>query len=119
MVIRVERRREPRERTYQLASVSRVNREGLPIEQVLGRTLDLSRAGARLEVDQELPAGARVRVDLALREDLVSTEAEVRHVEAAHEGGYQLGVEWVELSDAVFERLDGFLRTRALERGRT
>ncbi len=118
MVIRAERRREPRERTYQLVNVSRLNREGVPVEQVLGRTLDVSRAGARVEVDRELPTGARVRVDMALREELVSTEAEVRHVEPAREGGYHLGVQFLALDDGAFERLDGFLRARAQERGR-
>lgn len=118
MVIRFERRREPRERTYQLVNVSRVDREGLPVELVPGRTLDLSRDGARLELDQALPEGARVRVDVALREELVSAEAEVRHVEPAPAGGYHVGVHFVDLAGRALERVDAFLRARAYERSR-
>lgn len=118
MVIRVERRREPRERTYQLVNLSRVNREGVPTEQALGRTLDLSRAGARIEVDHEVAAGTRVRLDLALREVLVSAQAEVRHVEPAHEGGYHVGLEFLEVEGPAAGRLEEFLRARAAERVR-
>ncbi|MCO5169754.1 MAG: PilZ domain-containing protein [Planctomycetes bacterium] len=118
MVIRVERRREPRERTYQLVNVSPVNAEGLPTEQLLGRTLDLSRGGARVEVPHEVSAGARVRVDLALHEALVSTEAEVRYVGTGDEGEWLLGLEFVGLDDAAAGRIGEFLRARGAARGR-
>src|SRR5688572_24673160 len=117
MVIRVERRREARERTYQLVNVSRLNREGLPSDQSLGRTLDLSRGGLRVELDRDVPAGVRVQVDLALREALVSAEAEVRSV-VAEDGAFQVGLEFVGVDDATFERIDDFLRGRAAERTR-
>lgn len=118
MVIRVERRREARERTYQLVNVSRLNREGAPMEQAFGRTLDLSRGGLRVELDREVPPGARVRVDLALRETLICAQAEVRNV-TPDEGGFHVGLEFTDLDDGTFNRIDDFLRARAAERPRS
>jgi c-di-GMP-binding flagellar brake protein YcgR len=114
VVIQIERRREPRERTYQLVNVSLPGRAGAR-EQSLGRTLDLSRGGLRVELDRDLPPGTRVQVDLALREALVSAQAEVRCVTPAREG-YRLGLEFVGLDDACGQRIDDFLRNRVAER---
>lgn len=116
-MIRVERRREPRERTYQLVNVSPVNQEGLRTEQLLGRTLDLSPGGARVEVPHEVASGARVQVDLALNEALVSAEAEVRHAGAGDEGAWLLGLEFVELDDATTRKIAEFLHAREARRG--
>jgi hypothetical protein len=118
MVIRVERRREARERTYQLVNVARLNREGVPVEQALGRTLDLSRGGLRVELDHDVPTGARVQVDLALREALVCLQAEVKSVQP-EDGAFQVGLEFKEVDDPTFERIDDFLRARVAERTRT
>lgn len=115
MVIQIERRREPRERTYQLVNVS-LQGQAEAREQSLGRTLDLSRGGLRVELDRDLPPGTRVQVDLALREALVSAQAEVRSVTPAREGGYRLGLEFVGLDDACGQRIDDFLRNRVAER---
>lgn len=115
MVIQIERRREPRERTFQLVNVSLVNRAG-ERDQSLGRTLDLSRGGLRVELDHDVSPGTRVQVDLALREALVSAPAEVRSVEPARDGGYLLGLEFVDLDDGCFHRIDDFLRHRMADR---
>lgn len=118
MVIRVERRREARERTYQLVNVARLNREGVPTEQALGRTLDLSRRGLRVELDHDVPAGSRVQVDLALREALISVQAEVKNVQT-DDGAFQVGLEFQSADDLTVERIDDFLRARMAERTRT
>ena len=115
MVIQIERRREPRERTYQLVNVSLVGRAGTH-EQSLGRTLDVSRGGLRVELDHDVSPGTRVQVDLALREALVSAPAEVRSVAPCVDGGYRLGLEFVDLDDECFHRIDDFLRNRVAER---
>lgn len=115
MVIRVERRREARERAYMLVNVSRVNREGAPTEQELGRTLDLSRGGARVEVKDPLDLGSRVRLDLALRDELLEAQAVVRHVEPGDDGVCRLGLEFIDLHEPFFSRVDSFLRTRSDE----
>lgn len=115
MVIQIERRREPRERTFQLVNVSLPGRAGAR-EQTLGRTLDLSPGGLRVELDRDLPPGTRVQVDLALREALVTGQAEVKSVAPAREGGYRLGLEFVGLDDACARRIDEFLRNRVAER---
>jgi hypothetical protein len=120
MVIRVERRREARERAYMLVNVSRVDREGAPTDQELGRTLDLSRGGARVEVAEPIGLGTKVQVDLALRNELLEAQAVVRHLEPGDDGLHRLGLEFIDLQEPFFGRVDTFLRARsdeALQRG--
>lgn len=96
-----ERRRHARIDSLNLTSI--VPKEGnAPIAQVsMARTLDLSPAGAKIEVYQEIDFGTRVELDIAVGEEITRVHGIVVHVEPTEPGGYLLGIEFDEAQSAL------------------
>jgi len=67
----------------------------------MARTLDLSPAGARIEVHQNIELGARVELDIAIAEEITRVNGSVMHVEPLEQGGYILGIEFDETQNAL------------------
>ena len=91
-----ERRRYARIESLNLTAI--VPKEGdAPLSQVsMARTLDLSPAGAKIEVHQEIDLGSRVELEIAVAEEITSVHGTVVHVEPSDPGGYVLGIEFDE-----------------------
>jgi c-di-GMP-binding flagellar brake protein YcgR len=96
-----------------LVNVGEQDEVGQPRELTLGRTLDLSHDGVRIQLDHPVLLRSRVRLALALENHIIEAEASVRDVEEYDDNTVAVGVKFHDLSPADQERLDEFLRLHA------
>lgn len=85
-------------------------------EASLGRTLDLSEGGVKLETHKPLPMLSRVKLTLADGEEIIDVEGDVIHLHRAHNNMIETGVEFVDLTWDIKEKLKQMVATR-LARG--
>lgn len=110
-----ERRHEPRIKTMNLVHVAEYSYPTLTefkTDDALGKTIDLSHDGMRLEMDHALPLRARVQLELALGESILHLQGRVRSIQAIDEQRVDLGVEFVDLTPEQYERLEEHLQLR-------
>ena len=106
-----ERRHEPRVKALALVNVSELDAAiGKPGQLTTGRTRDLSHDGLRLELDHPLLIGARLRLSLALENEVLEAEATVRSIEQLDEGRYGLGLRFSRLGPEEARKLEAYLR---------
>ncbi len=93
-------RRTQRTPVHHLVSFSRT-RFGELVEPVvhLGRTVNLSAGGAGLETDSPLHAGDRLRLQIAVGNQIVEVTATVVHARPLDDSLYATGVEFEALDD--------------------
>ena len=87
-----ERRRTPRiEAVYLLSYINRrQNVQQTPIS--MGRTLDISPVGARVELFEPIAAGSEMELQIAVAETCVHVRGSVVRVESCESGKYIAGV---------------------------
>ena len=78
------------------------------------RTLDLSREGMLLEMDPPAPIGAHLQVDLALGEDIVDVQGDVKRHVPQPDGKIGVGILFGRLSP----KTDRTIRDYLLKKGR-
>lgn len=89
-----ERRREARVKAITLVSLGQVDDKGVQSDLTVGRTLDLSRDGMRLEVSHSIPVGDRIRLSLALGEAVLEIEGTIRSSIPIEDEQFALGIEF-------------------------
>lgn len=104
-----ERRAAPRVDRIQLVEVSRFDKEGLYADLATGRTLNLSRSGARLEFHHSLPLRSTVELSIVLGDEVVQVTGRVVYLEAIDDERTAMGVTFTELPPGAREALDEFL----------
>jgi hypothetical protein len=75
-----------------------IDREGRQTTYSMGRTLDVSEHGLKLEVTNAIAPGDTLLITIGLEEDLVDLTGEVIHCDESA-SRYILGVEFSEISD--------------------
>lgn len=106
-----ERRREPRLRVSVLINLAPHVAGARTRELILGRTVDLSRSGVRVQLHRPLEVGMRVRLSIALRERLVEALGEVRSVMRAGDG-YEVGLAFIDIEPPHRDALALFIASR-------
>lgn len=103
-----ERRRHPRVESINLVSVGKFKEAMVEV----ARTLVVSEGGALLELSEPYPVHTLFKLDLAIEDDLLSVDAEVRDVAAGDDGTYRVGVRFVNLDPEAQERLERYVEDR-------
>ena len=101
-----DRRRSARVRSLRLVTLEPIGTGSgeAPIE--VGRTLDVSEAGARVEIVRELPPGQELELQIAVGDRLIQARGRVVHTERA--GSLVVtGIAWVEVAPADLGLLIG------------
>ena len=79
----------------------------------MGRTLDISENGLKLETIQEISTGDTLVITIGLEEDLIDLTADVTHVEKAGDR-YNSGIEFIDITGEgkrIFEKYtEAFLK---------
>ena len=83
--------------------------EGQIKESLLGRTLDISRGGIQLEVDNRYPLSSEFEVRLQIYEDIIKLRGKVVHVEELKNGKVGLGIRFTQMPDQTRVILEEFL----------
>ena len=108
----IERRHEPRIQTLNLVSVAEFDEVGFKKELSLGRTLDLSHDGLRLELSHALPLRSRISLRLALGEHVIDVHALVRQVQVVDDARCSIGLSFVDLAPEDYEFIHEYLELR-------
>ena len=105
----MERRQHPRVDSIQLVSLGDLD-EGTPVG--VARTLTISRSGALLEMARPYPIHTVFQLDLALGSEVLSIQAEVRHIQARDDETYRLGIRFIRLGPQDREVLERHLEAK-------
>lgn len=92
-----ERRINSRVEKINLVQVSRFDEAGFRADLAAGRTLNLSTGGCRLELHYALPLRSKLRLDLAINDQLVQVEGTVVYLEALDDHRCAMGVAFSKL----------------------
>lgn len=74
-----------------------IDKQGMQTTHSMGRTLDISENGLKLETTTEIFLGDTLLITVGLEDDLIDLMADVTHVETAGDR-YHSGVEFVDIS---------------------
>ena len=107
-----DRRQEPRISTRNLVSVAEYNVLGFETNMALGRTLDLSHDGMRLELNHPLPLNDTVCISFALGNQVIEVHGQVRYVHEVDDDTCAMGIQFLDLSDEEYEALHDYLLLR-------
>ena len=92
-----DRRRSARVRSLRLATLEPIGAGSAEAPVEVGRTLDVSEAGVRLETTRELRPGQELELQIAVADRLINCRGRVVHTETS--GGLVLtGIEWLEIT---------------------
>lgn len=104
-----EKRSSQRVRSLNLVSLSKFSEAGYVELAELGRTLDVSAGGIKLEAFEAIPVGTRTRLRIALRDDIIDVDGQVTYVQEAEEGRVITGIQFVDLCEDHRQVLNRFL----------
>ncbi len=110
-----DRRHEPRIKAINLVHVAEYSYAALAnwkTDETIGRTLDLSHDGMRLELNHCLPLRTRVKLDLALGNQLLQLDGRVRSLVEVNPTTCDHGIEFVDVSDDQYQVLEEYLSLR-------
>lgn len=75
-----------------------INKDGMQTIHSMGRTLDVSENGLKLEVTQALFPGDTLLITVGIDDNLIDLIGEVKHSKQK-DGRYVLGIEFSDISD--------------------
>jgi c-di-GMP-binding flagellar brake protein YcgR len=87
--------------------------------QTMGRTLDVSEAGIRLETHLPVPVGSEMLLSIGLEDEVVDIRGRVVHSRQNEEGRHELGVQFTKVDPEVSDTLHKFIKTFKSQRGIT
>ncbi|UCG11498.1 MAG: PilZ domain-containing protein [Deltaproteobacteria bacterium] len=99
-----EKRASPRIRSLNLASYTPKKRGEQEYIVSIGRTLDVSRGGAKVETHRKLAEGIELDLDIAVEDKIISAQGKVLHSEELKNGLFGTGIRFTTISeeDLVF-----------------
>ena len=108
-----ERRRASRVHSLNLVNCEDVGEHGVVMGALIGRTLDMSPLGAKLEMTAstpgEFPNGSELAMTLALHDELLMVWGRVVHCEEKNPRLRRVGVEFTQPCRPAQRKLAGFL----------
>ena len=106
MELETDRRCQARVLCVELAAYSGRRRGQVSTPVCVGKTLDLSESGVRLQVSTGVEEGDLVELDIAVGEELILARARVIHVELIEGGLQEVGAEFTDF----FQQGEALLR---------
>ena len=78
-------------------------------KQTMGRTLNVSESGIRLETHLPVELGTQLMLSIGLEDSVVDISGRVVHASQNDQGAYELGVEFVDVDAGVETTLKAFI----------
>jgi c-di-GMP-binding flagellar brake protein YcgR len=100
-----EDRKASRLESAQFISYRLYDSEGRVCEEGMAKTKDISRTGVAVENRTSFEVGAKVELTIALSEELLKTDAIVRNVQKVDDATYQIGLEFIKISEEEIKKL--------------
>jgi len=99
-------------RSLNLVSLSKLSENGYVELAELGRTLDVSEGGIKLEAFEVIPVGTRTKLRIGLRDEIIDVEGRIAYIQEGEADRVITGIEFVDLAGEHREKLCQFLATR-------
>ena len=100
-----QERKSTRLESDQFISYRLYDSEDRVCEEGIAKTVNISRSGVAVENRTEINVGSKIELTIALTEDLVKTEGVVRNVDKKDDSEYQIGIEFVNISENEIKQL--------------
>ena len=81
------------------ALYTRYDRQGRAYDQKMGRSMDVSRGGVKLQSSFPVGSGEVLDISMALRENLIKFKGRVVYVTGSEEQGFELGISIADIAD--------------------
>ena len=94
-----EKRTSPRIRTLNLTSYTPKKGDEQRYIVSIGRTLDVSEGGVKVETHRKLADGTELDMDIAIEDKIISARGEVVHTEELKKGLYGTGIRFTSISE--------------------
>jgi cell division protein ZapA (FtsZ GTPase activity inhibitor) len=104
-----ERRRAERRNSLNFLEFAVVGAEEKVLLREMGRTLDVSPAGIKLETPVLVEAGLVVRVALGLKDDMIELTGKVAHAEVTGPEMFSAGIQFLQMDEAGRRVLERYL----------
>lgn len=108
------RRRRKRTASLNLLHFSVLGADGIPIDEAVGRTRNISGAGMLIETRANLEPGQKLLLTIDLKGEVAEIGGQVVHIESADGEWYWAGIEFTSLAGEgrqILEKyLEAFLR---------
>ena len=98
-------RENPRINRILLTAIEQYTETGELTDEVLGRTLDVSEGGMKVEMKHPLPLLSTVTISLAFKDDIINVSGQVVHLVKNDAGLIDTGIKFDELSPEQSEVL--------------
>ena len=95
----MEHRRTERKGSHNFLDIEHVARPGELLNHGVGRTLDVSSEGLRLETNIPLTPGEVLKIAIGLDDDVVELSGHIVHVTAVGNSTYHAGIEFINVDD--------------------
>jgi hypothetical protein len=112
-----DKRRFPRFSSLNLSYVLVDGAEDEVERQTMGRTLDVSEVGIRLETHLSVDVGREMLLSIGLEDDVLDIRGRVVHCSRNKEGKHELGVEFLDKDAAASDTLIKFIKAFRQQRG--
>lgn len=80
-------------------------------KQTMGRTLNVSEAGILLETHLAVDVGQKMLLSIGLEDEVVDFKGKVVHSKLTADGTHELGVEFLDMNETTFAKLEKFVQT--------
>lgn len=94
-----------------------VDGEGEADRQTMGRTLDVSEAGIRLETHLSVETGRHLKLSIGLEDELVDIQGHVIHAGKNLDGKYELGIAFENPDESTRSTLKKYIKAFRRQRG--
>ena len=105
-----EKRQHYRINSQNLLNYACYDDENNLVKQGMGRTLNVSAVGIRLETHVELESGNRIEVTIGLEEELVTVEGKIVYIKPGQEGKFEAGIQFLDVDRKAGEVLQQYIR---------
>ena len=72
----------------------------------MARTLDISKAGVRVEVYRDVKEGSTMEMEIAIKENIYSARGKVLHSRETDNNTWEIGIEFDSLNEPLAKELD-------------
>ena len=94
-----------------LVSFTYFNEQGDSEDTGMGRTLDLSTGGIKLEVNRNYPISSEIEINLQIKENIIRARGVVAHVDELKNGKIGIGVRFSKITEHDRDTIQDFLAT--------
>lgn len=89
----------PRVSRILLTAIEQFNETGELSEEIMGRTLDVSMGGMKVELKKPLPLLSKITISLGFKDDVIHVEGEIVHLAKNDSGLIDTGIKFENLSE--------------------